>query len=224
MSVDTLNLLSLISYIAAGAFLVLTIVLFFALDIRRIIGDLSGKNARKAIEAIRRQNEAIGNQGNTAPITGAVKATTADISGSGRLIRKKRVVNPIGTTEKFATESLRPKMEPVEVTDADTILLTNAPETTVLSETAETTILSEAGETTLLSGAGETTLLSEVGETTILGEAGETTVLSAQGETTVLTGDLSVVDPTILPGTHAAPQPIVVELEMGFAESVELIV
>ena len=57
MSVELLKSLSLISYILGAVFLLVSAALFFALDIKKIIGDLSGANARKAIENIQKQNE-----------------------------------------------------------------------------------------------------------------------------------------------------------------------
>ena len=57
MTVELLKNLSLISYILSAIFLIVSVVLFFVFDIRKIIGDLSGANARKAIENIQKQNE-----------------------------------------------------------------------------------------------------------------------------------------------------------------------
>ena len=48
-----LSTISIIAYISAGAFLILAIVLFVVFRIPTIIGDLSGKNAKKSIERIR---------------------------------------------------------------------------------------------------------------------------------------------------------------------------
>ncbi len=54
---ETLAYISMISYIGFGVFLVLTIILFFTLHIPTVIGDLSGRNARKSIEKMRKKNE-----------------------------------------------------------------------------------------------------------------------------------------------------------------------
>ena len=43
--------------ILSGLMLAVTVVLFFVLRIPNVIGDLTGANARKAIESIRNQNE-----------------------------------------------------------------------------------------------------------------------------------------------------------------------
>lgn len=47
--------ISIASYIAAILFLVLSVVLFFKFDIRKIVGDLSGRNARKSVEAMKKR-------------------------------------------------------------------------------------------------------------------------------------------------------------------------
>lgn len=60
MSIERLQSMSTIFYIIAVVLLFIAIALFFLLDIRRIIGDLTGITARKAIEDIRRQNENTG--------------------------------------------------------------------------------------------------------------------------------------------------------------------
>lgn len=57
MTVEFLKNLSLISYILSAMFVIVSVVLFFVFDIKKIIGDLSGANARKAIENIQKQNE-----------------------------------------------------------------------------------------------------------------------------------------------------------------------
>lgn len=50
MSADTYTLISLITYILSGVFLLITGVLFYTLNIRKIVGDLSGRNARRFME------------------------------------------------------------------------------------------------------------------------------------------------------------------------------
>ena len=62
MSVELLQTLSLTSYIIAGVLLLMSVALFFLLDIRKVIGDVTGSTARKAINSIREQNEASGNK------------------------------------------------------------------------------------------------------------------------------------------------------------------
>lgn len=59
---DILNTISVISFIAAGIFAVLAIALWFIFKIPTVIGDLSGRTAKKSIERMRQNNEKTGNK------------------------------------------------------------------------------------------------------------------------------------------------------------------
>lgn len=128
MSVELLQTLSVVSFIAAGTALLVAIALFFLLNIKKVVGDLSGATARKAIRNIRQQNEnAVDNDNN---------AATAKITPSGRIERQLAGMAGSPSTEKFAT----------------TELAASAQETTLLGPASnETTILTPASnETTIL--------------------------------------------------------------------------
>ena len=142
--------------IGCGIFFAIAVVLFFTLNIPKVISDLSGRTARKAIENIRRQNEESGDKGyQTSAVNRERGKLTDKISPSGRLAKQRTA--PLGAgamTEKIGTQKLAP-----------------AGETDVLSDGGETTLLSEpAGETTVLGEpAGETSVLAEpMGETAVL--------------------------------------------------------
>ena len=62
MTYEIYNYIFIGAAIASGILLVVSIVLFFLLDIPKVIGDLTGRNARKGIESIRKQNEATGDK------------------------------------------------------------------------------------------------------------------------------------------------------------------
>ena len=57
---EILSVISTISYIAAGVFAAVAVVLWFAFKIHFVIGDLSGRNAKKSIERMRTHNEETG--------------------------------------------------------------------------------------------------------------------------------------------------------------------
>lgn len=125
--------------ILAGVMLVVTVILFFVYKIPTVIGDLTGANARKAIENIRNQNESSGDKlYKTSQVNRERGKLTDKISPSGSLMK-----DPSGhfagamATEKISTQELPPE---------------------------ETTVLDVANETTVLdtSGTGETTLLDAV--------------------------------------------------------------
>lgn len=59
---ETLSLLSTLSYILAGVFFILTVVLIVWFKAFSIIGELTGRTARKSIERMRKENEKNGGQ------------------------------------------------------------------------------------------------------------------------------------------------------------------
>ena len=133
--------------IACGVFFVIAVILFFALKIPKVISDLSGRTARKAIENIRQQNERSGDKSYQSSAVNLERGKLTDkISQSGRLV--PREATPFGTgviTEKISTQRLE-----------------NAGETDVLTVTEETSVLNSAfGETDVLApAAGETEVLA----------------------------------------------------------------
>lgn len=185
--------------ILAVIMLLITIILFFALKIPAVIGDLSGATARKAIENIRNQNESTGEKEHAPSAVNRERGRLTDkISPSGNLLRNPS--NKLGggmRTEKISTQKLS------EDANETTVLYSGGNETTVLGGN-ETTILS-GNETTVLSnmGAGETTLLSDMG---------------VNGETGKLTTEASVMP--------AAPAVSIfeIEYEITFIHSQEVIV
>lgn len=91
MSIERLQSISTISYIAAVILLLIAIALFFLLDIRKIIGDLTGITARKAIENIRRQMKSTGEKNYKSSAVNIARGRLTDkISPSGKLIKKHR--------------------------------------------------------------------------------------------------------------------------------------
>ncbi|MBE6640908.1 MAG: hypothetical protein E7619_04905 [Ruminococcaceae bacterium] len=126
-----------------------TVFVFFFLKIPTVIGDLTGANARKAIEEIRNHNERTGHKTHhTSAVNRERGKLTEKISQSGRLIKdhSDSLHGAMGT-EKIGTDNLA-------------------------AAGSETTLL-EGSETTLLGGS-ETTLLSDNSDSD-----GETTKLSA---------------------------------------------
>ena len=151
MTVELLQTLSLVAYIAAGVLFLVAVALFFLLDVPKLYGDVSGRTARKAIEAIRQQNESTGNKAYKPSAVNAERGKLTDkITQSGRL-QSQTVGLPVSVgTEKFATSTLHP--QPNETT----VLAQPAGETTVLTGTLPP---AESGETTVLVG-GEAAAMS----------------------------------------------------------------
>ena len=140
MSIELLHTLSLSAYILAGIMLMLAVILFFVLDIRKVLGDVTGATARKAIENIRQQNETSGKKVYKPSRVNAERGRVTDkISASGRLQQHTPGFGASPATEKFDTAQLNPQ------TNETTILGTTSNETTLLAAGGAST-----GETTLL--------------------------------------------------------------------------
>lgn len=74
---ETLSVISLISFLAAGVFAILAVVLWFVFHIPTVAGELSGRTAKKSIERTRRNNEeASKNSRGAGPVKG--KGSPAD--------------------------------------------------------------------------------------------------------------------------------------------------
>ncbi|MBO4591641.1 MAG: hypothetical protein J5684_03660 [Eubacterium sp.] len=111
------------SFIASGLVFLVSVALFFLLDIPKAVGELSGRTAKKSIQKIQEHNK----------------------NNSGKLVHSSdpnsHVTKPSKTgrvgvgTEKFKTSALESK------NSETTVLVSN--ETTILTNNNETTILVE---------------------------------------------------------------------------------
>lgn len=159
MTYDVYRYIFIIGAILCGVMLVVTILIFILMNIPKVISDLSGATARKAIDDIRRQNEDGGEKTYKPSKVNATRGKITDkISNSGRIVQNNHVHVGIETTSM---------------------------QTQQLDQTAnETSLLDESiGETSLLDESiGETSLLEEsIGETSLLDERiGTTGKLSQQ--------------------------------------------
>ncbi len=132
---------------------VTAILLFILFRIPKVIGDLSGSNARKAIENIRNSNEESGNKTYKSSYVNSQRGKVTDkISPSGRIQQKTTSDLKAGAmaTSKIGQAGNSPA-------DETTVLGAEANETTVLGATTdETTVLSspapQYGETMVLDG------------------------------------------------------------------------
>ncbi len=96
--------------ILSGILLIVSIILFFSLRIPKVIGDLTGATARKAIQNIREQNEKTGDKAyKISPINLERGKLTDKISPSGNLIPQSDSHIGAGVaTEKIGTDNLAP--------------------------------------------------------------------------------------------------------------------
>ena len=163
MTYDVYRYIFIIGAILCGVMLIVTVLIFILLNIPKVISDLSGATARKAINDIRRQNEEGGEKVYKPSKVNASRGRVTDkISNSGKIIQKNHTHVGIDGAS-MQTQQLEK----------------SASETTVLEQSA--------GETSLLEGNyGETSLLDEAyGGTTLLDESYGGTTLLEQSEPAV---------------------------------------
>ena len=148
MTVELLKTLSLVSFILAGVLFLVAVALFFLLGVPRLVGDITGSTARKAIENIRQQNEQSGDKAyKPSPVNAARGKITDKISPSGRLQHRTGDFGGSPGTQKISTAKLMPQVSETAVLHEEAYRTAN--ETMVLQEgtygtASETTVLNEA--------------------------------------------------------------------------------
>lgn len=168
MTAELLQTISSGCYGIAVALLIVTVALFFTLDIRSVYGELSGKTAQRAIEEIRKKNEETGTKAYKPSKVNAERGKLTDrITDSGKIISATdNIASGIGVgTEKFPTDMLSPAGNETTVLQSEetTVLYSAEQQTTVLpKQSQETTVLTAPQETTvLISNQGSNQQLSE---------------------------------------------------------------
>ena len=125
----------------AGIMLIVAVLLFIFLHIPAVIGDLTGSNARKAIEEIRNKNASSGDKTYKSSAVNRARAKLTDkISASGRLVHNPTdVMSGAMATTKLDTEELIQSAAETTLLDStivenEQIKVRSVPETTLLSE------------------------------------------------------------------------------------------
>lgn len=168
------NIISIVSFSLAGVFLIIAVILWIKFNIPKIIGDLTGRTAKKSIAQMRKENEKTGK-----------KSYTPKSSDEGGSIKLKSLGEE--KTASLPTEKLGNVNKPSpfeENRDLETSLLNENNETELLEESSQTELLSESPETELL---GQTDILEEP-ETELLGmtDSSGTLKTDTMEETTLL--------------------------------------
>ena len=129
--------------------LIVAVLLFFALGIPKVIGDLTGYTTKKAIEKIKSQNDDDVNNGNKSGMRNRGRETLTDkITPSGKIVEKSTVFIDDGgmATSKISTgrleneayESYETSLLDNQSSEQTTLLdLYENPETTVSEQTDE---------------------------------------------------------------------------------------
>ena len=156
MTYDVYRYIFIGAAILCGIMFVVSVLVFILLKIPKVISDLTGATARKAIKNIREQNEASGDKAYKVSAFNEARGKLTDkISPSGNVVQQYHQAQMRGIdTTKIDTQEL-------QVDEA-------ANQTSVLDQYNETSLLSNegVGETSVLSASeqtyGETSVLSPV--------------------------------------------------------------
>lgn len=197
--------ISIVGYSLAGVLLVVTVILFFKMNIPAIIGDLTGRTAAKQIQEIRLRNAMTGNKRQTPQAfhlerglwTGRGGARTGrsgkfEIGKTGQaLAHRSKLLDRSGQTE----ESSRPVFVENVVLNEQAKLLAGREISTALSEDTKVffgkNIGSSATEVLVDKDVGASATEVLVDDTAVLDG---TEVLMQDGATEVLSNDTVALD------------------------------
>ena len=129
MTYDWYRYINIIFAILCVIMLIVTVFLFYKLKIRKVIGDITGSTARKAINDIREQSSKVSEHAYTSNSLKPHKYRITDkITHSGKIVNEpsKKLHRNADSTE--------------ELTEA-TVLLASSQETMLLHESSETMVL-----------------------------------------------------------------------------------
>lgn len=134
---EILSMISTISFVMACIFAVLSVVLWIVFRIPSIIGDLSGRNAKKSIEQLRLQNLKTGNKAFRPSQTnldrGKVTATMSDINKSSTIKNFSGTIAETGLLNENVEKQVAYAIETITLDDEDaTVPLYGEMETTPL--------------------------------------------------------------------------------------------
>lgn len=148
-SANILMYVAISFFVLAAASAVLAIIFFFKLDIRGVIGDLSGKTVAKEVQTMRAETK-LSEESHSKNQIPQGKTTSTNLSKSGILERRRKAKEENKATELGDNQQL--------------YMMRNVGATTVLSQDNDATTILQAndGTTSLLStDNAETTLLKQ---------------------------------------------------------------
>lgn len=145
MSAEVLQTISIVAFILAAILAIVAVILFFRLNVRGIIDDLSGKKAERQIRELREQNRQVESE------------------------NKGRVIYNPSTGKATSKLGFGKKKETTDQLTETTALLHDADATSVLEEEGTTVLEQEEGTTVLGAEEGMTVLGSDEEGTTVLG-------------------------------------------------------
>ncbi len=155
---EILSMISLISFCAAGVSMLLAVIFFIKFKIPSVIGDLSGRNARRSIEQLRETNLKSGNR--------SYKPSRINLE-RGKLTETMQGQKKIESSKDAGDED-RPETGLLEenptapVYSEETAPLTDELSTDVLVDDNETVLLETPDSTGQRSGGVEISIIEEI--------------------------------------------------------------
>ena len=154
---EILSLISTISYVVAGICLALALLFWFVFRIPKVMGDLSGRTAKKSIAKMRARNERAGGKGFQPSATNAQR---------GKLTTPAEKVPAKAQTAPKQKQNQPPAAQPgampeTSLLDANKANAEIGEQTSLLSDPAATQLLQDPEATELLTDPNATTLLQE---------------------------------------------------------------
>ena len=132
---ETFSRLSTISFVAAGVCLAIAVVLWIVFRIPGVIGDLSGRNAKKSIARMRQSNERSGSKSYRSSETNAARGKlTATMPGAGAAEKPVQQTHPAPQADE-APETVLLSENRADRWEESTVLLSESGETELLAET-----------------------------------------------------------------------------------------
>lgn len=122
MNAGVLEVISIVAFVLAAIFAVLSAVLFFTLNVRAIVDDLSGKKAERQIRAYREQGAVARKRVSAAP-------------------QQRDYYNPVTQKTQDTTERLQVASKPKAEEEGTMLLATETQGTVVLAAEEEGTML-----------------------------------------------------------------------------------
>lgn len=159
---EILSLISLISYIIAGIAAVLAVFFWFFFKIPSVIGDLSGRTAKKSIARKRASNERSGGKGYQPSATNANRGKLTDTMQHSRKLKDEpKKAKPVDESQMPETGLLESNKADI-VDSQQTELLDGAATGILVDEDATVALQDEPVKPVKRTGGKKLTMLEEV--------------------------------------------------------------
>ena len=159
---EILSLISLISYIVAGVSLVLALFFWFFFKIPSVIGDLSGRTARKSIARKRASNERSAGKGYQPSVTNVNRGKLTETMGHSRKLKNSQRKDLAGNSEQMPETGLLDANRADVVDSPQTELLDNEATGVLVDDEATVALDQDIPKPVRRSGGKKLNMIDEV--------------------------------------------------------------